>query len=81
MLPARRKFSNEIFVAAVPQTQYVCCLPRSENKSQPVCWSHVPTGILPSVIVFAELFRFPVHTKQIPPPAPAGLQKATGEII
>lgn len=40
-------------------------------------WSHVPTGILPSVPVFAGLFPFPAHTNQIPPPAPGALQKGS----
>lgn len=43
----------------------MCLLTTCEWKQiAAMCWPHTPMGILPSVFVFTQPFRFPVHTAQ-----------------
>lgn len=51
-------------------TVTVCLLTTREGKQiAAMCWPHIPLGVLPSVFVFTQSFRFPVHTSSKPLPS------------
>jgi hypothetical protein len=48
----------------------VCLLTTREGKQiAAMCWPRIPMGILPSVFVFIQSFRFPVHPSSMPLPS------------